>query len=72
MQTVLFFTTFIILIGMYWLPLVRLVISEQNVCHGYRRELQEELGIVLPKDAFELLCVFLDEWLVKEIANCIF
>jgi len=37
--------------------------SEINfVC--LRRELEEELGIVLPKDAFELLFIFLQEWLV--------
>lgn len=27
-----------------------------------RKELQEELGINLPKDAFELIFVFLQEW----------
>lgn len=31
----------------------------------FRRELYEELGIDLPKDAFELLFVFLQEWLVE-------
>lgn len=29
---------------------------------GDRRELQEELGISLPADAFEFLFVFLQEW----------
>ncbi|KAK6116921.1 hypothetical protein DH2020_049296 [Rehmannia glutinosa] len=36
------------------------------------RELHEELGIKLPKDAFELLFVFLQEWLVTEIAILVF
>lgn len=31
-----------------------------------RRELQEELGVTLPKDAFEMLFVFLQEWLVGQ------
>ncbi|GAB2219981.1 hypothetical protein Droror1_Dr00007622 [Drosera rotundifolia] len=31
-----------------------------------RRELQEELGIVLPKDAFELLFVYLEEWVTND------
>lgn len=37
-----------------------------------RRELQEELGITLPKDAFEKLYILLEEWLVLEIANLVF
>lgn len=37
--------------------------SEINFVY-FRRELEEELGIVLPKDAFELLFIFLQEWLV--------
>ncbi|KAA3478669.1 nudix hydrolase 3 isoform X1 [Gossypium australe] len=32
-----------------------------------QRELQEELGVILPKDAFELIFVFLEEWLVDKI-----
>ncbi|KAG6405942.1 hypothetical protein SASPL_133536 [Salvia splendens] len=31
-----------------------------------RRELQEELGITLPKDAFEKLYIFLEEWVTNE------
>ncbi|KAL1556922.1 Nudix hydrolase 3 [Salvia divinorum] len=31
-----------------------------------RRELQEELGITLPKDAFEQLYIFLEEWVTNE------
>lgn len=31
-----------------------------------RRELEEELGIILPKDAFEMIFVFLQEWLVDQ------
>ncbi|KAL9265775.1 Nudix hydrolase 3-like protein [Drosera capensis] len=31
-----------------------------------RRELQEELGIVLPKDAFEFLFVYLEEWVTND------
>lgn len=31
-----------------------------------RRELQEELGVTLPKDAFEMIFVFLQEWLVGQ------
>ncbi|PKI38141.1 hypothetical protein CRG98_041464 [Punica granatum] len=32
-----------------------------------QRELEEELGIVLPKDAFELIFVFLQEWLAVSL-----
>lgn len=28
----------------------------------FRRELEEELGVTLPQDAFELIFVFLQEW----------
>lgn len=39
-----------------WLPL------DIEVLLACRRELHEELGIALPKDAFELIFVFLQEW----------
>lgn len=32
----------------------------------FRRELEEELGIILPKDAFEMIFIFLQEWLVDQ------
>jgi hypothetical protein len=34
--------------------------------YAFRRELQEELGINLPKDAFEMIFIFLQEWLVDQ------
>lgn len=37
--------------------------------YSCRRELQEELGVTLPKDAFEKIFVFLQEWLVLGILN---
>lgn len=40
---------------------------EEIIFDCYRRELDEELGIKLPKDAFELLFVFLEQWLVNEL-----
>ncbi|KAF5186034.1 Nudix hydrolase [Thalictrum thalictroides] len=37
-----------------------------------RRELDEELGVILPKDAFEFLFVFLQEWFVVGLYFCLF
>ncbi len=37
-----------------------------HVLYAFRRELQEELGINLPKDAFEMIFIFLQEWLVDQ------
>jgi 8-oxo-dGTP pyrophosphatase MutT (NUDIX family) len=34
--------------------------------YAIRRELQEELGVTLPKDAFEMIFIFLQEWLVDQ------
>lgn len=44
----------------------------ENIMYACRRELQEELGVTLPKDAFEMIFVFLQEWLVLGFAKFIF
>lgn len=43
----------------WWLP-------NYAILCACRRELHEELGIILPKDAFELIFIFLQEWLVDQ------
>jgi hypothetical protein len=43
--------------------------SKLHVAWIIRRELHEELGIKLPVDAFELIFVFLQEWLVCSLCH---
>lgn len=50
------------------LKLTALQIGDFLTCNLYvcRRELHEELGVILPNDAFELIFIFLQEWLVDQ------